>query len=135
MDRESGIAEHPERYSGGILRSCTAAMNMKHRKVPGADKLNSAIVGGAPNDESRKLSGERALAENTAGVFYHAIERKAGGEAAKRSMKVAHEHRRSNPFAGNIPEHEKQPAFGLKEIAVIATYHAGRLIVVADVPA
>src|ERR1700675_1724102 len=110
MDRESGVTEHPQRYSRGILRSCTAAMNMKHWKVPSADKLNRAIAGGAPYDESRKLPGERALAENTAGVFHHAIERKAGGEAAKRSVEVAHEHRCSNTFAGNISEHEEQPA-------------------------
>src|SRR2546422_11756292 len=41
--------------------------------------------------------------------IYHAIERETGfGEAAKRCMKVAHEHRRGNTLSGNIPQHKEQ---------------------------
>ena len=111
-------------------------MDVKHGKVARADKLHRTIVGSSSHDESRELSRESALAENAVGVFHHAIERESGfGEAAKRCMKVAHEHGRSNTLAGDIPEHKEQAAVCFEEIAVIAAHHAGGLIVVAHVPA
>jgi len=46
------------------------------------------------------------------GIFHHAIERETGfGEAAERCMKVAHEHRRGNTLAGNIPSIKRKPPF------------------------
>jgi len=50
-------------------------------------------------------------------------------------MEVAHEHRRSNTFAGNIPQQKEQAAVCFEEIAVIAAHHAGGLIVVPHIPA
>src|SRR6266481_9826753 len=109
---------------------------MKQGQMPRADKLNGTVRSRTSHDESRELSGESALAENAVGVFHHAIERESGfGEAAKRCMKVAHEHGRSNTLAGDIPEHKEQAAVCFEEIAVIAAHHAGGLIVVAHVPA
>ncbi len=111
-------------------------MDVKHRKVARADKLHRTIVGGSSHDESRELSRESAVAENAVGVFHHAIERETGlGEGTERCMKVAHEHRRSNTLARNIPHHKEQAAVCFEKIAVIAAHHAGRLIVVARVPA
>ena len=111
-------------------------MDVKHGKVARADKLHQTIMGSSSHDESCELSRESALAENTVGIFHHAIERETGfGEAAERCMKVAHEHRRGNTLAGNIPEHKEEAAVCFEKIAVIAADHAGRLIVVAHVPA
>src|SRR5467141_2094819 len=136
MDREPGVTEHPQRYSRRILWRCPVTMDVKHRKVARADKLDRTIVGSSSHDESRELPRESTFAENAVGVFHHAIERETGfGEAAERCVKVAHEHRRSNTLAGNIPEHKEQAAVCFEKIAVIAADHAGRLIVVADVPA
>jgi hypothetical protein len=110
-------------------------MYVKHGKVPRADKLHQTIVGSSPHHESRELSRESALAENTVGVLDHAIKRETGfGEGAKRCMEVAHEHRRSNTLAGNIPKHKEQTTVCFEKIAVIAAHHAGGLIVVAHVP-
>jgi hypothetical protein len=93
MDREARVTEHPQRYSRGINWRCSVAMDVKQRKVARADKFHGTIVGSAPHDQSRELSGESAFAENAVGVFHHAIEREtAFGETAKRCMKVAHEH-------------------------------------------
>src|SRR5450755_679027 len=101
-----------------------------------ADKLHGTIVGGAADDESCELSGESALAENSVGVFHHAIEREtASGEDTKRGVEVAHEHGGRDTFAGNIAQHKEQAAGGFEKIAVITTDHARGLIVVADVPA
>src|SRR5712664_783824 len=136
MDREAGVTEHPQGHSRGILWRCHVTMDVKHGKVARADKLHRTIVGSSSHDESRELSRESALAENAVGVFHHAIERETGfGEAAEGCMKVAHEHRGSNTLAGNIPQHKEQAAVCFKKIAVIAADHAGRLIVVARVPA
>jgi len=111
-------------------------MDVKHGKVARADKLHQTIMGSSSHDESRELPGESALAENAVRVFHHAIEREtAFGEAAKRCMKVAHQHRRSNTLAGDIPEHKQQAAVCFENIAVIAAHHAGGLIVIAHVPA
>jgi len=104
--------------------------------VARADKLHQTIMGSSSHDESRELSSESAAAENAVRVFHHAIEREtAFGEAAKRCMKVAHQHRCGNTLAGDIPQHEQQAAGCFEKIAVIAAHHAGRLIVVAHVPA
>src|SRR5713226_4601744 len=136
MDREAGVTEHPQRHSRGVFWGCSVTMEVKHGKVASADKLHRTIVGSASYDESRELSRESALAENAVGVFHHAIERETGfGEAAKRCMKVAHEHRRSNTLAGNIPQHKEQAAVCFEKIAVITAHHAGGLIVVPHVPA
>jgi hypothetical protein len=111
-------------------------MDVKHGKMTRADKLHCTIVGSSSHDESRELPRECAFAENAIGVFHHAIERETGfREAAERCMKVAHEHRRGNTLAGNISEHKEQAAICFEKIAVIAADHAGRLIVVAHVPA
>src|SRR5256885_7902254 len=97
MDREPRVTEHPQRHSRGILWRCPVTMDVKHRKVARADELDRTIVGSSSHDESRELPRESTFAENAVGVFHHAIERETGfGEAAKRCMKVAHEHRRSN---------------------------------------
>src|SRR6266850_1639880 len=136
MDREAGVTEHSQRHSRGILWCCSVTMDVKHGKVARADKLHQTIMGGSSHDESRELSGESALAENAVRVFHHAIEREtAFGEAAKRCMKVAHQHRRSNTLAGDIPQHKQQAAVCFENIAVIAAHHAGGLIVIAHVPA
>src|SRR5713101_1351235 len=136
MDWEAGVTEHPQRHSRGILWRCSVAMDVKHGKVARADKLHRTIVGSSSYDESRELSRESALAENAVGVFHHAIERETGfGEAAKRCMKVAHQHRRSNTLARNISQHKEQAAVCFEKITVIAAHHTGRLIVVAHVPA
>src|SRR6266481_5915692 len=136
MKREAGVTEHPQRHSRGILWRCSVTMDVKHGKVTRADKLHRTIVGSSSHDESRELSRQSALAENAIGVFHRAIERETGfGEAAERCMKVAHEHRRGNTLAGNIPEHKEEAAVCFEKIAVIAADHAGRLIVVVHVPA
>src|SRR5712664_1482064 len=135
MDREAGVTEHPQGHSRGILWRCHVTMDVKHGKVARADKLHRTIVGSSSHDESRELSRESALAENAVGVFHHAIERETGfGEAAEGCMKVAHEHRRSNTLAGNIPQHKQQAAVCFEKIAVISAHHAGGLIVVTRVP-
>src|SRR5712691_7721353 len=109
MDREARVAEHPQRHSRGILWRCSVTMDVKHGEVARADKLHRTIVGSSSHDESRELPRESALAENAVGIFHHAIERQTGfAEAAKRCMKVAHEHRRGNPLAGNISQHKEQ---------------------------
>src|SRR5206468_11630193 len=109
--------------------------DVKHGKVPRADKLHRTIMGRPSHNESRELSRQSALAENAIGVFHHAIELQPGfREAAKRSMKVAHQHRRGNTLAGNIPQHKEQATLCFEEIAVITAYHACRLIVITDVP-
>src|SRR5213082_1714098 len=101
MDREAGVAEHSQRHSRGILWRCSVTFDVKHGKVPRADKLHRTIMGRPSHDESRELSGERALAENAIGVFHHAIELQTGfGEAAKRCMQVAHATFRSLAEAG-----------------------------------
>src|ERR1700756_2790176 len=105
MNREARVAKHSERHSRGILWRCTVTFDVKHRKVPRADKLHRTIMGSSSHNESCELSGERALAENAVGVCHHAIEFQTGfGEAAKRGMQVAHEHRRGDALAGNIPQ-------------------------------
>src|SRR6267378_8562663 len=125
MDREARVAEHSQRHSRGILWCCSVTLDVKHGKVARADKLHRTVVRSSSHDESRELSRESALTENPVGVLHHAIERETGfGEAAKRCMKVAHEHRRSNTFAGNIPQHEEQATVGFEKIAVIAADHA-----------
>src|SRR5881398_370956 len=117
MNRKARVTEHSQRHSRGILWRCSVTFDVKHGKVPRADKLYRAIVGCPSHDESRELSGERALAENAIGVFHHAIELQTGfGEAAKRCMKMAHEHRRGNAFARNIPQHKEQAAIGFEKI-------------------
>jgi len=101
-----------------------------------AYKFHRAIVRSSSYSESRELSGKSAFAEYAVGVFYHLIEREAGlGEAAKCCMEVAHEHRRGDTLAGDIPDHKEQPVFCFKEVAVIAAHHPGGLIVVANAPA
>jgi hypothetical protein len=107
MDRKARVTEHPQRHSRGIIWSCSVTADVKHRKVASTDKLYRAIVGSSSYHESRELPRERALAENAVGVFDHAIKRETGfGQAAKRCMEVAHEHRRGNTLAGNIPQHK-----------------------------
>src|SRR5467141_2400378 len=136
MDWEAGVTEHPQRHPRGIFWRCPVTVDVKHGKVAGADKLHRTIVRSSSHDESRELSRESALTENPVGVLHHAIERETGfGEAAKRCMKVAHEHGRSNTLAGNIPQHKEHAAVCFEEIAVIAAHHAGGLIVVSHVPA
>jgi len=104
--------------------------------MPRAYKLHRTIAPSSSYNESRELSGKSAFAKYAVGVFYHLIEWKAGlGEAAKRCMEVAHEHRRSNTLAGDIPEHEEQAGLCFKEVAVIAAHHPGGLVVVANAPA
>jgi len=104
--------------------------------MAGTYKFHRTIARSPSYDESRELSGKSAFAEYAVGVFHHPIERETGlGEAAKRCMEVAHEHRRSNTLAGDIPEHEEQSALCFKEVAVIAAHHPGGLIVVANAPA
>src|SRR5260370_4454429 len=111
-------------------------MDVKQGKMARADKLHRTIAGCSSHDESRELSRESALAENAVGVRHHAIERETSfSEAAKGGMKVAHEHGSSNAFAGDIAQHKEQAAVRFEEIAVIAAHHAGRLIVVVNVPA
>jgi len=101
-----------------------------------AYKFHRTIARSSSYDESRELSRKSAFAKYAVGVFYHLIEWEAGlGEAVKRGMEVAHEHRRSNTFAGDIPEHKEQAAFSFKEVAVIAAHHPGGLIVIANAPA
>ncbi len=136
MDREVRVTEHPQRHSRGILWGCSVTMDVKHGKVARTDKLHRTILGSSSHDQSRELSRESALAEYSAGVFHHAIERETGfGEAAKCCVEVAHEHRRGNTLAGNIPQHKEQATVCFEKIAVIAAHHAGGLIVVAHVPA
>src|SRR6267378_4492620 len=128
MDREAGVTEHPQRHSRGILWRCSVTMDVKHGKVARADKLYQTIMGSSSHDESCELSGESALAENAVGVLHHAIEWETSlGEATKRCMEVAHEHRGSYTLAGDIPQHKEQAAVCFEKIAVIAADHAGRL--------
>src|SRR6266853_3372387 len=136
MNREARGTEHSQRYSSGILWRYSVTVDVKHGKVTRIDKLHRTILGNSSHNESRELSRESALTENAVGVFHHAVEREtAFGEAAKRCMQVAHEHRRSNTFAGNIPQQKEQAAVCFEEVAVIAAHHADRLIVIANVPA
>jgi len=86
-----------ESFGVAPSRGCEA------RKVAGADKLHRTIVRSSSHDESRECPRECSHRKSGC-VLHHAIERETGfGEAAKRCMKVAHEHRRSDTFAGNIP--------------------------------
>src|SRR5439155_21057006 len=125
MNGEASVAEHSQRHSRGILWRCSVTFDVKHGKVPRADKLHRTIMGRPSHNESRELSGESALAENAVGVCHHAIEFQTGfGEAAKRCMQVAHEHRRGNTLAGNIPQHKEQATVGFKEIAIVAALNA-----------
>jgi len=111
-------------------------MDVKQREMARAYKFHRTIVRSSSYDESRELSGKSAFAEYAVGVFYHVIEWEAGlGEAAKRGMEMAHEHRRSNTLAGDIPDHKEQAALCFKEVAVIAAHHPGGLIVIANAPA
>src|SRR6266849_3060167 len=136
MGRESCVAEHPQRHSRGILRRRSVTVDVKQREMARAYKFHRPIVRSSSYDESRELSGKSAFAEYAVGVFYHVIEWEAGlGEAAKRGMEMAHEHRRSNTLAGDIPDHKEQAGFGFKEVAVIAAHHPGGLIVVVNAPA
>ena len=106
MNREARGTEHSQRYSSGLLWRYSVTMDVKHGKVARIDKLHRTILGNSSHNESRELSCESALAENAVGVFHHAIEREtAFGEAAKRCMEMAHEHRCSHTLAGNIPQH------------------------------
>src|SRR5438552_8194699 len=115
MNRKARVAEHSQRHSRGILWRCSVTFYVKHGKVPRADKLHRTIMGRPSHNESRELSGESALAENAVGVCHHAIELQPGfREAAKRSMKVAHQHRRGYALAGNIPQHKEQAAIGFR---------------------
>src|SRR5437773_8343280 len=135
MDGKAGVTEHSQRHSRRVLWRCSVTLYVKHGKVARADNLHGTIVGCSSHNEGRKLSGKSALAENTVGVFDHAVELQTGFcEAAKRGMKVAHEHRRGNALAGNIPQHKEQATLCFEEIAVITAYHACRLIVITDVP-
>src|SRR5258708_35523416 len=135
MNREARGTEHSQRYSSGILWRYSVTVDVKHGKVTRIDKLHRTILGNSSHNESRELSRESALTENAVGVFHHAIEREtAFGEAAKRCMEVAHEHRRSNTFAGNIPQHKEQAAVCFEEIAVITAHHAGGVIGGAHIP-
>src|SRR5713101_6363240 len=112
MDRETHFTEHPQGHSGGILWSNSIPMDVKHGKVAGVDKLHRTIAGHSSHDDRRVLSCESALAENAVGAFHQPIEREAAfGETAKRGMEMAHQHRRSNTLAGNIPQHEEQAPF------------------------
>src|SRR6266404_1153495 len=158
MDRESCVTEHSQRHSRRIPRECLwecsvthehsqrhsrgismrryVTMDVKQREMARAYKFHRAIVRSSSYDESRELSGKSAFAEDAVGVFHHPIEWEAGlGEAAKRGMEMAHEHRRSDTLAGDIPDHKEQAAFCFKEVAVIAAHHPSRLIVIANAPA
>src|SRR5216684_1682353 len=136
MDRESRVTEHSQRHSRGILRCRSVTMDVKQRDMPRAYKFHRAIVRSSSYDESRELSGKSAFAEYAVGVFHHPIEGEASlDEAAKRCMEMAHEHRRSNTLARDIPNNKQQAAFCFKEVAVIAAHHPGGLVVVADAPA
>ena len=85
MNRKARVTEHSQRHSRGILWRCSVTFDVKHGKVPRADKLHRTIMGRPSHNESRELSGESALAENAVGVCHHAIEFQTGfGEAAKR---------------------------------------------------
>src|ERR1700722_781217 len=111
MDRKVRVTEHSQRYSGGVLWSCTVAMEVKHGEVPSADKLHRTVASGSPYDDGRQLAPEGALAENTISILNHAIERETGfGENAKCRMQMAHDHGRGNTLAGNIPQHKEQTA-------------------------
>src|SRR5882762_8269816 len=104
MDRKARIAEHSQRYSRGILRQNSVRMDVKKREMACADKLHQTIRSSSPDNQSRKLSGKSALAENAVGVLYHPIEWETSlGETAKRSVKVTHEHRCGHTLAGDIP--------------------------------
>src|SRR5438034_5265302 len=106
MDGKAGVTEHSQRHSRRILWRCSVTLNVKHGKVARADKLYGTIVGCSSHDEGCKLSGKSALAENTVGVFDHAVELQTGFcEAAKRGMKVAHEHRRSEEHTSELQSH------------------------------
>jgi hypothetical protein len=73
-----------------------------------AYKFHRTIARSSCYNESRELSSKSAFAEYSVGVFYHLIKREASlSEAAKRCMEVAHEHRRSNALAGDVPDHEE----------------------------
>src|SRR5260370_35980522 len=109
MNRKARVTEHPQRHASRIIRGCSVAAAVKHGEVARADKLYRTIAGSSPNDEGRELPRQGALAENAVGVLHQAIDRETGfGEAAKRCMEMAHEHRRGNTLAGNIAEHEEQ---------------------------
>src|SRR5438093_9533405 len=120
MDGKAGVTEHSQRHSRRVLWRCSVTLYVKHGKVARADKLYGTIVGCSSHDERRKLSGKSALAENTVGVFDHTVELQTRFcEAAKRGMKVAHEHRRGNALAGNIPQHKKKGTTCLEKSAAI----------------
>ena len=136
MDRESCVTEHPQRHSRGILRRRSVTVDVKQREMARAYKFHRTIARSSCYNESRELSSKSAFAEYSVGVFYHLIKREASlSEAAKRCMQVAHEHRRSDTLAGDVPDHEEQAAFCFKEVAVVAAHHPGGLIVVANAPA
>src|SRR6266852_1724455 len=121
MDRESCVTEHSQRHSRGIFRGRSVTVDVKQREMARAYKFHRAIVRSSSYSESRELSGKSAFAEYAVGVFYHAIEWEAGlGEAAKRGMEMAHEHRRSDPLAGDSHDHKVHAAFFFKEVAGIA---------------
>ena len=84
-------------------------MDVQHGEVPRAHKLDRTVASGSPHNDSRKLSRERALAENAIGILHHAFEREIRfREGAKCGVQMAHEHGRRNTLARNIPQHKEQ---------------------------
>ena len=69
------------------------------------------------------------LFETDRGLLFMLGDVSGFGETAKRCMKVAHEHRRGDALAGNIPQHKEQAAIGFKKIAIVAAHQDRKSVV------
>src|SRR5882757_6916617 len=128
--------KHPEWHARRTLRLCSARAEMQKREVSRADNFDRSIARSPSDDKCRELSCHRALGKNAIRDADHPVERQLRvGQAAKRGMQVAHQHRSADPFARNIPEQKYQAGFRLKDIAIVAADHSRWSIVIAHLPA
>ena len=100
------------------------------------DDLQIAGDGRLAEDQRGVLRGQRALAEEPVGARHEFGGAQADrDERAEDGAQVRRQHRRSHAFAGDIGHHEMQVAIVAgDEIAIVATDHTGRLVVIRDIP-
>jgi hypothetical protein len=72
--------------------------------MSGADKFDGSISRRAARNQGCELSDIRTLRKDPVGLFDHTVEGGIGiGEAAKNSVKMAHEQRRGQSLTGDVP--------------------------------
>src|SRR6266567_6777592 len=98
--------------------------------MSGITDFDSSIRLGSSADQCGVMRRQRALGENAAGMFEHALERQIyGDQGSKHGMEVRHQHRCSDALAGNVSQHEVQTRVtAIDDVTVVTANDAGRLI-------